>query len=80
MPTRIAEAQFFHIAEREGLPSLTLAYNGDPISDDALDNFAFAVVERHSQSPASPVGAPSKRDRLVRGDGSRFQTAPTTTP
>jgi predicted nucleotide-binding protein (sugar kinase/HSP70/actin superfamily) len=80
MPTRIAEAQFFHIAEREGLPSLTLAYNGDPISDDALDNFAFAVVERHSQSPAFPVGTLSKRDRLVRGDGSRFQTAPTTTP
>ena len=30
MPTKIAEAQFHHIAEREGLPSLTLSLNGDP--------------------------------------------------
>jgi predicted CoA-substrate-specific enzyme activase len=46
MPTRIAESQFFHIAEREGLPSLTLSYNGDPLATSALENFAFEVQAR----------------------------------
>ena len=46
MPTKIAEAQFHHVAEREGLPSLTLAFNGDSISTTALDNFAFEVKAR----------------------------------
>ena len=50
MPTRIAESQFFHAAEREGLPTLTLAFNGDPLAEDALDNFAFEVHARHRQS------------------------------
>jgi predicted CoA-substrate-specific enzyme activase len=46
MPTKIAEAQFHHVAEREGLLSLTLAFNGDPIGPAALDNFAFEVNAR----------------------------------
>jgi hypothetical protein len=46
MPTKIAEAQFHHVAEREGLLSLTLLFNGDPINTAALDNFAFEVKER----------------------------------
>ena len=33
-------------AEDEGVLSLTLAFNGDPISSAALDNFAFEVKER----------------------------------
>ena len=55
MPTRIAETQFFHAAEREGLPTLTLAFNGDPLAEDALDNFAFEVHARHRQAQAAPV-------------------------
>jgi predicted CoA-substrate-specific enzyme activase len=51
MPTRIAESQFFHAAEREGLPTLTLMFNGDPTSDDAIDNFAFEVHARRSRAP-----------------------------
>ena len=47
MPTRIAESQFFHAAEREGLPTLTLTFNGDPLAEDVLDNFAFEVHARH---------------------------------
>jgi hypothetical protein len=47
MPTRIAESQFFHAAEREGLPALTLTFNGDPLAEDVLDNFAFEVHARH---------------------------------
>jgi predicted CoA-substrate-specific enzyme activase len=46
MPTKIAEAQLHHIAEREGLLSLTLPFNGDPVSAAALDNFAFEVQAR----------------------------------
>jgi hypothetical protein len=46
MPTKIAEAQLHHVAEREGLLSLTLSFNGDPISTAALDNFAFEVQSR----------------------------------
>jgi predicted CoA-substrate-specific enzyme activase len=43
MPTKLAETQFFHVAEREGLPSLTIPFNGDPMDPEGLDNFAFAV-------------------------------------
>ena len=43
MPTKIAEAQLHHVAERDGLPSLTLLFNGDPINTAVLDNFAFEV-------------------------------------
>jgi predicted CoA-substrate-specific enzyme activase len=46
MPTKIADAQLHQIAEREGLLSLTLPFNGDPVSAAALDNFAFEVHAR----------------------------------
>jgi activator of 2-hydroxyglutaryl-CoA dehydratase/predicted nucleotide-binding protein (sugar kinase/HSP70/actin superfamily) len=46
MPNKIAEAQFYHLAEQEGLPSLTLPVNGDPVDDEVLDNFAFLVRDR----------------------------------
>ena len=63
MPTKIAEAQFQHLAEREGLLSLTLAFNGEPVSDATLDNFAFEVNTRfHSGRNAVP-SALGGRDR-----------------
>jgi predicted nucleotide-binding protein (sugar kinase/HSP70/actin superfamily) len=43
MPTKLAETQLFHVAECEGLPSVTLPFNGDPLDPEALDNFAFEV-------------------------------------
>ena len=46
MPTKIAQAQLHVLAEREGLLSLTLPFNGDPVSEAALDNFAFEVHTR----------------------------------
>ena len=39
MPNKIAEAQFHHVSEREGLLSLTLSLNGDPIDPEVLDGF-----------------------------------------
>jgi len=49
MPTRFVEAQLVHVAEKQGLPSLTLSYNGDPITPTALQSFAFDVQARHSR-------------------------------
>jgi len=46
MPNKISESQFFHIAEQEGLLSLTLSLNGDPLTADALDNFVFEIHQR----------------------------------
>ena len=48
MPNKLAEAQLHHVAEREGLLSLTLSLNGDPLDEAALDGFAFEV---HRQVP-----------------------------
>lgn len=57
MPNKIAESQFFHLAEREGLPSLTLTLNGDPLDNEVLDNFAFEVHSRFK----------NRSDRLLPG-------------
>ena len=61
MPTKLAETQFFHIAEREGLPSITLPFNGDPIDGDILDNFVFQVHgdyrERRGRGTGQAVAA-----------------------
>lgn len=43
MPAKIAEAQLFHVGEREGLPSLCLSLNGEPVPAATLDHFAFEV-------------------------------------
>jgi len=55
MPTKIAQAQLHHLAEREGLLSLTLPFNGDPVSAAALDNFAFEVRARFQRRKNGPV-------------------------
>jgi activator of 2-hydroxyglutaryl-CoA dehydratase/predicted nucleotide-binding protein (sugar kinase/HSP70/actin superfamily) len=54
MPNKIAEAQFFHVAQREHLLALTVPVNGDPLDEDVLDNFAFEVHARF-QSDRSRV-------------------------
>jgi activator of 2-hydroxyglutaryl-CoA dehydratase/predicted nucleotide-binding protein (sugar kinase/HSP70/actin superfamily) len=46
MPDKLAEAQLVHAREREGLLSLTLSLNGDPIDPEILDAFAYEVKER----------------------------------
>lgn len=49
MPSKIAESQFYHIAENEGLPSLCLSFNGDPIPDSVLDDFCFTVKKKFTE-------------------------------
>jgi len=47
MPTKIAEAQFFHVAEQYKALILTIPLNGDPLDPQALENFTFEVLDRH---------------------------------
>lgn len=61
MPNKIAEAQFYHAAEQEGLLSLTLGLNGDPIDPSVLDNFAYEVHSMHAKRQAGKIkGSPSR--------------------
>ncbi len=46
MPNKIAESHFLHAAQDTGLPSLTLALNGDPLDDRSIEDFVFEVRER----------------------------------
>jgi hypothetical protein len=54
MPNKIAESQYFHVAEREGLLSLTLSLNGDPVDPEVLDTFAYEVHARHRARKRAP--------------------------
>lgn len=58
MPSKIAEAQFHHVTAREGLPTLSLAFNGDPIAASALDNFAFEVNDRFRRKELAREASP----------------------
>jgi hypothetical protein len=58
MPNKIAEAQLFHAAEREGLLSLTLPVNGDPVDPDVIDRFAYEVCARFARSERRPDPPP----------------------
>jgi predicted nucleotide-binding protein (sugar kinase/HSP70/actin superfamily) len=64
MPNKIAEAQFHHVAETEGLLSLTLSLNGDPIDPEVLDGFAFEVHQRFRNRHRPAPEAPSWKQKL----------------
>jgi len=74
MPSKIAESQFFHVAEQEGLFSATLALNGEPTDPEALDNFVYEVQTRFERRcagarprpPANETPAPTKLETLRR--------------
>jgi len=56
MPGKIAEAQWHQVTEREGILSLALCFNGDPVNEASLDNFAYEVKERfQTHSPERRV-------------------------
>ncbi len=57
MPNKLAESQLHHVAEREGLLSLTLSLNGDPIDPEILDAFAFEVQARFRARNGAHGGA-----------------------
>jgi len=60
MPNKLAESHFHHVAEREGLLSLTLSLNGDPIDPEVLDAFAFEVLARARGERRRPVPRPAE--------------------
>jgi predicted CoA-substrate-specific enzyme activase len=64
MPNKIAEAQFHHVAEKEGLLSLTLSLNGDPIDPEVLDGFAYEVHQRYRSRKKAPTPAPPWKSKL----------------
>ena len=65
MPSKLADAQFTHVAEQEGLLTLSLSMNGDPPDAEVLDAFAFEVRRRHQLRRRTPRRAPA-RDGLLR--------------
>ncbi len=78
MPSKIAEAQFFHVSERMGLSSETLHLNGDPVDPVVVENFVYEVKERfatrNERRAAHPVPKETKADaakgllkELIRG-------------
>jgi len=75
MPSKIAEAQLFHVGEHEGLPSLSISYNGDPADPEVIDTFAFEIHRRfrmkHREAaeplaPADPLAPASRTEEPVR--------------
>jgi len=69
MPTKIAEAQFHHVTEREGLLTLTLSFNGDRLTRRRSTTLHSEVKERYDRRQAAGLN----RTRLV----SHLSTAPT---
>ena len=70
MPSKAAEAQFFHVAEQRGLTSLCLSVNGDPVDPELLDGFAYEVRKKFEQAdeavrPSPGAGLPSRRGRFA---------------
>ncbi len=53
MPNKLSESQFFHVAEREGLLSLTLQLNGEPFDIEVLESFIFEVKQRFAEQRAA---------------------------
>ena len=65
MPSKIAEAQLFHLAEDEGLLSLSLPLNGDPIDPEILDSFAFEVHARWRKQASRTATEPARSSAPV---------------
>ncbi len=69
MPNKVAEAQFFHLAEQKGLLTLTLPMNGDPLDPEVLHSFAFEIKRRRRQRSAAPdaglEASPAKPSELA---------------
>ncbi len=61
MPNKLSETQFFHVAEKEGLLSLTLQLNGEPFDIEILENFVFEVTERFRAQQAAGKTHPRRK-------------------
>lgn len=63
MPSKIAEAQFFHVAEKTGIAVENLHLNGDPVDPIVIENFVYEVKSRFAarveRRKLHPAHAPS---------------------
>lgn len=76
MPNKIAEAQLFHVAEKEGLPSLTLSLNGEGMDCEQLDSFVFEVKSRfHARADSGSGGPADKGGQTKASPGKPLGTA-----
>lgn len=76
MPQKLSEAQFFHVAEKEGLLALTLPLNGEPFDVEVVENFVFEVKERFARRRATAAQASgSTTERGARAPLSRVPAA-----
>ena len=81
MPTKLAESQFLHVAEREGMLSMTVSCNGDPIDSEIVDRFAYEVKARHRRRRAhARNGAAHARNGTVPGRNGAGTSHPTARP
>jgi predicted CoA-substrate-specific enzyme activase len=55
MPNKLVEAQLVHAGQKEGVVSLTLSLNGDPIDPEVLDEFAYEVKQRFRERHGGPA-------------------------
>ena len=63
MPNKLVEAQLVHVNAREGLVSLTLSLNGDPIDPEVLDEFAYEVKQGFRRRAERAAGAGAAKAR-----------------
>lgn len=73
MPNKIAESQLYHVARTEGMLSLTLSLNGEPVDPATLDTFAYEAqarfARRHGQTQAAGNGAGWRSANRRNGNG-----------
>ncbi len=58
MPSKLAESQLQHAAERTRILSITIPVNGDPIDPAIVDSFAYEVQARFCQRLAARARRP----------------------
>jgi activator of 2-hydroxyglutaryl-CoA dehydratase/predicted nucleotide-binding protein (sugar kinase/HSP70/actin superfamily) len=81
MPNKLAESLLHHAARREGLLSLTLSLNGDPVDPEVLDAFAFEVHARARNARASArSGASGSASLQAASSRSSAAAAPARSP
>ncbi len=73
MPGKIAEAQLYEAARREGLLSLSLSFDGSPVNSAAVDNFAYEVHRRWRQKQQSSASTPGDAPKLLPATNSQHQ-------
>ncbi len=65
MPCKVAEGRFARIGENIQLPHLAVYLGGDGIDTEAIDRFAFDIIERKGLDRADRTDKQSPRDSML---------------